>query len=221
MPFTMTHLIIADNLSKIFAAHIKNLPQFYLGNISPDAVHHRANYISDFKRDCHLCASDEKWGVITKNDEWKSNVIHFLSSHREAENHDFILGYCCHLLTDIYGNMALWIPFKQKYRPEIEKGYGNLYHQETNKVDIELALTHENKDIYWENIRQSVAVDLEDIIYAAEVEKQKDNILNVWFKDKERQDLSSHEVVTIESTMDFIKNAVDFVAPVLREYFYE
>ena len=52
-----------------------------------------------------------------------------------------------------------------------------------------------------------------------EIEKQKDNILNQWYKGKEQQDLSANEAVTIESTMDFIKNAVDFVSPVLQNYF--
>ena len=112
MPYTMTHLIIADNVSKVFTKNIKNLPQFYLGNISPDAVHNRANYISNYKKKSHLCVGDEKWGMITNNDEWKNNVISFLNNHKNFENHDFIVGYCCHILSDIYQNIALFIPFK-------------------------------------------------------------------------------------------------------------
>jgi len=122
MPYTMTHLIIADNVSKVFTKNIKNLPQFYLGNISPDAVHNRANYISNYKKKSHLCVGDEKWGMITNNDEWKNNVISFLNNHKNFENHDFIVGYCCHILSDIYQNIALFIPFKQKYAGEMEKG---------------------------------------------------------------------------------------------------
>lgn len=217
MPYAMTHLIIADNLSEIFANHIKNLPQFYLGNLSPDAVHNRANYISDYKKDSHLCVGEEKWGMITNNDEWKNSVISFLNNHKYSENRDFVLGYCCHILSDIYNNIALWIPFKQKYRDEIEKGFGP--QEETNKVDIELALTHEKKDIFWLNIQHSTGVDIADIIYATEIEKQKDNILYLWYKNKERQDLTSHKIITIESIMEFIKNAIDFVAPVLQNHF--
>ena len=218
MPYTMTHLIIAGNVSKVFAKHIKNLPQFYLGNIAPDAVHNRANYISDYKNNSHLCVGDEKWGMITNNDEWKNNVISFLNNQKISENYDFIVGYCCHLLSDIYQNIALFIPFKQKYADEIEKGIGNLMLRETNMIDIELALTHGKKDIFWSNIRQSAGVDLKDIIYATEIEKQKDNILNIWYSDKERQDLTSNEIVTVESTMNFIKNAVDFAVFALQEH---
>ena len=218
MPYTMTHLIIADKVSKIFSKHIKNLPQFYLGNIAPDAVHNRANYISDYKKDSHLCVGDEKWGMITNNDEWKNSVINFLNNHKNSENHDFIVGYCCHILSDIYNNIALWIPFKQKYADEIDKGRNNLMMRETNMIDIELALTHEKRDIFWSNIKQSVGVDLAGIIYATEIEKQKDNILNTWYADKERPDLTSNEVVTVEVIMDFIENAVDFVMLTLQEH---
>jgi len=214
----MTHLIIADNISKVFTKHIKNLPQFYLGNIAPDAVHNRANYISDYKKDSHLCVGDEKWGMITNNDEWKSNVINFLNNHKNSEDYDFIVGYCCHILSDIYNNIALWIPFKQKYPDKIEKRADNLMLQETNMIDIELALTHEKKDVFFANIKQSADVDLVGIIYTAEIEKQKDNILNIWYADKERQDLTSNEVVTVEIIMNFIKNAVDFIVLTLQEH---
>ena len=221
MPYTMTHLIITENLSKIFTNQIKDLPQFYLGNVAPDAVHNRADYISDYKKESHLCVGDEKWGMTTNIDEWKSNVIKFLNNHKNSENHDFIVGYCCHILSDIYNNMALWIPFKQRYADEaheIEKGRVNLMQRETNMVDIELALTHEKKDIFWSNIQQSTGIDLAGIIYAAEIERHKDNILNIWYADKERKDLTSNEVVTVEIIMNLIKNAVDFIVLTLQEH---
>jgi len=218
MPYAMTHLIVADNVSKVFAKHIKNLPQFYLGNIAPDAVHNRANYISDYKKDSHLCVGDEKWGMTTNTDEWKNNIIDFLNKHKNSENRDFILGYCCHILADICQIVTLFIPFKQKYADEIEKGIVDLMLRETNMVDIELALTHEKRDIFWANIRQSAGIDLADIIYAAEIEKQKDNILNIWYADKEWQDLTSNKIVTIDSITNFIKNAVDFIVLTLQEH---
>ena len=67
----MTHLIISENISKIFASRINSLPQFYLGSIAPDAVHNRTNYISDYKKASHLITGNEKWGFVTENDEWK------------------------------------------------------------------------------------------------------------------------------------------------------
>ena len=217
MPYTMTHLIIADKVSNVFSRHISNLPQFYLGNIAPDAVHNRANFTYDYKKDSHLCIGNEAWGKITDVDGWKNNAVSFLNNHKNSENHDFILGYCCHILSDICQYVALWTPFKQKYAGEIEKGIDKLLLHETIMIDIELALTHEKRDVFWSNIRQSAGIDLPGIIYAAEIEKQKDNILHIWYADKAQQDLTLNQVVTVEIIMDFIENAVDFVVLTLQD----
>jgi hypothetical protein len=218
MPYVMTHLIIADNVSKIFARNVRNMPQFILGNIAPDAVHNRANYISDYKKDSHLCVGDQEWGKITNNDDWKNNVINFLRIHKNAENRDFILGYCCHLLSDICQNVTLFMPFKQKYGDEVDKEIGDLMLMETKMIDIELALSYERKEYFGLNIENSIGIDMEGLIYASEIEKQKDYILNIWYADKERQDLSSNEIVTVEIIMNFIKRATDFIVYTLKEH---
>jgi len=114
MSFTMTHLIIAESISEIFDNHALSLPQYYLGSIAPDAVHNRENYISDFKKNSHLITDDNKWAMVTNNDNWINNVASFLKKHKNSEHYDFILGYCCHILTDIYNNINVWTPFRIK-----------------------------------------------------------------------------------------------------------
>jgi len=216
MAFTMTHLIISKNISEIFKNHIESLPQFYLGSIAPDAVHNRANYISDYKKESHLITGTEKWGMITNYDRWKRNIIEFLNKRKYSEHHDFILGYCCHVLGDLYNTINVWTPFRLKYANELEKGV-NIHHQENYKIEIELALTYESRNDFWLHLANSNSIDLPPIIYAAELDKQKDNILNSWYKDKERQDISTNKIRTYESEMDFIKNATDFVTLIFQE----
>ena len=216
MPFTMTHLIISKNISGIFENQIKNLPQYYLGSIAPDAVHNRANYISEYKKASHLITGTEEWGFVTNNDEWENNVIAFFEKHKKTENHDFILGYCFHAILDMFNNINVWTPFRIKHADELKKGYGNIHHQECSKLDIELALTYEGREEIWHYLSKSISIDLPDIIYATEIDKQKDNILKSWYQDKERQDISSNKIRTYETEMDFIKNATDFVARIFQ-----
>ena len=121
MPFQMTHLHIAKRLHELYPKRINDLSQFYLGAVSPDAVHNRAGYISDYKKKSHLCVGDEQWGLVTNNDEWIENVIGFLKDNKDSDNYDFILGYSCHILSDIYNNIAVWTPFRLKYQDEIKK----------------------------------------------------------------------------------------------------
>ncbi len=221
MPFTMTHLYIAKNIYKFSNISIKDLSQFYLGTIAPDAVHNRANYKPEYKKLSHLYAGEEGWGKIANNDEWIENAINLLLNHRNSKNYDFILGYCVHILSDVYNNIAVWTPLKQKYQLDYNGGfhqqesekldYGRLYQQENEKIDIELALILDNKDDFWYYIEKSKAISLNDVIFEDEIEKQKENILYHWYKDKERQDISSNKLITIQSTMKFIEDASNFI----------
>ena len=211
MPFQMTHLRIAQEIYKLHPSAIKNLPQFYLGTVAPDAVHNRSGYISAYKKASHLCVGNEPWGMLTNNEEWTENVLSFLQEHKNADHYDFTLGVVCHILSDIYNNMTVWTPFRLKYPVEGEKGYNGLYYQESEKVEIELSLDTDNEKNFWMYLRNSTAVDFSGIIFSEEIKKHKENILYRWYKDKEHQDLSRNETVTMESTMDFIKNATEFI----------
>ena len=217
MAFTMTHLIISKNISEAFESRIGNLPQFYLGTIAPDAVHNRADYSPDFKKASHLYAGPERWGMITNHGEWINSVITFFNERKNSGDRDFIIGYCTHVLTDIYNNKNEWIPFKERYPGEIEKGYGNRHHQESGRIDIELALTYDGREMFRQYLAASRSIDLPEIIYAGEMNEQVNNILNLWYKDKKRPDIASNTIVTYESNMDFIKEASGFAADVLRE----
>ena len=212
MAFTMTHLIIADNINTIYADNICDLPQFFLGSIAPDAIHNRAGYVSDFKKNSHLCTGNEKWGMLTNNEENTDNAIEFLRENINSKDRDFIIGYCTHILTDIYNNIALWTPFRERYSYDLDKGYGSLYHNENNLIDIHLALTHEKIGMFWRYLTESRGVDLPDYIYAAEIEAQKDKILNIWYRGKELPDLSSNTFITYDVVMDLIEKATDYTA---------
>ena len=178
MPFAMTHLIISYNLIKILPDMISDLPQFYLGSIAPDAVHNRANFILKFMKQSQLFVGEAKWGFITNNDECINNVIKFLKDNSTSDNYDFILSYCTHILTDVYNNIQIWTSFRLKHPDELGKEYGIIHHRENNKIDIEFALTYGHRDELWRYLSESRSVDIPDIIYADEIEKQKDNILN-------------------------------------------
>ncbi len=217
MPFQMTHLHIAKNIYQRFPERIKDLPQFYLGTIAPDAVHNREGYVSDYKKASHLCVGNERWGMFTNNDEWIESVLRFLNKNGKSDDYCFILGYGCHILSDIYNNIAVWTPYRLKYPEELLKGYGGLYHQESEKVEIELALKEENKDIFWVHLEKAKAISINDIIFAEEVDKQKENLLYKWYKDRGYPDTSSNKVVTIESTMKFIEDATDFIMSIMGQ----
>jgi len=216
MPFIMTHLIIAKNLSEIYADQIKDNPQFYLGSAAPDAVHNRVNYRSEYKKASHLCVGGERWGYVTNNDEWEANIIAFIKDRIKSADLDFILGYCAHTLADLYNNVHSWTPFRLKYPDEAAKGYDNLHHWESELVDIELGLTYPGKENFRQFLMASRSVDLPDIVFADEIDKQKDLILNRWYANKERPDVSRNMHVTCGSMNEFIKNATGYIVSIFN-----
>ena len=162
MPFLMTHLYAAKKLYDLKCIDINSLPQFYLGVAAPDAVHNRVDYTSEYKKESHLCVGDGAWGMLTNDDEWSDNVLNFLNTH---ENTDFLMGYCIHILTDIYNNMTVWGSFRQKYQGQ----YGGLYHQESTAVDIELGLNPQNENDFWFHIKKSEEFEFYNLISCQEL----------------------------------------------------
>jgi len=216
MPFVMTHLIIARNLSEIYAEQIKDIPQFYLGSAAPDAVHNRANYRSDYKKASHLCVGDERWGYVTNNDEWEASIIAFMNDRIKSADRDFILGYCAHTLADLYNNVRSWTPFRFKYPDEAAKGYDNSHHRESELVDIELGLTYPGREDFRRLLMASRSVDLPDIVFAEEIDKQRDLILNNWYVDKKHPDISRNMHVTRDNMNELIEGATGYIVRIFN-----
>lgn len=217
MPFHMVHLHIAKNIYSLLSGKITDLPRYYLGNLAPDAVHTRMDYNPGYKKTSHLCVGDVRWGMASNNDEWTENVLKFLHDNINSPDHDFIVGYCCHILSDIYNNITVWMPFRLKYPDEFEKGYGGLYHRESDKIDIELGLRNENSDDFWRHLEKSEPFDFRDLVSAEDMKKHRDNILYKRYSGKEHPDLSSNRLITLESTMKFTEDASIFIAGKIKD----
>ena len=174
MPFPMQHICIAKKIIELNPNIIKNFPQYYLGNLAPDAIHFRDNFKINDKFISHLCAGDEKWGEISNNEEWTDNVLKFLNGYNESENIDFIYGYCVHILADMRNNVEFWTPFKLKIYhstkiPDSNKGYDaeaiKMFHADLLNADIRLYNTAEFKDEVWGILNRSNGVTLDSIIF--------------------------------------------------------
>ncbi|GKX30893.1 hypothetical protein SH1V18_33730 [Vallitalea longa] len=211
MPFAMTHLLIAHNIIKD-TPQIKNPNDFMLGSVAPDSVHNRSNYDSDMKFKSHLCVGNEKWGRVTNNDEWAKNVLAFLDKNRNANNKDFIYGYCCHILADIQNNIKIWTPFRKSIEGNSEKG--NMYHEESYIIDYELYLHPERKKI-WEYLEKSTAYDINDIVKESEINLMKQRILGESYVDRESIDVSENEYVTLPNIIEFISEESKYIKNIL------
>jgi hypothetical protein len=93
MPYQMVHMCIARKVVQLKPNVIRNLPQYYLGSLAPDAVHFRADFDVKDKKASHLCVGDERWGEISNNEAWAENIIQFSETRRVSEDIDFMYGF--------------------------------------------------------------------------------------------------------------------------------
>ena len=218
MAYPMSHLCVAKKIVDLSQGKIRDLPQFYLGNIAPDAVHFREDFTGVDKKETHLCISDDAWGFVTNNDEWIEDVLSFLSSRVGSSDFDFYLGYCTHILTDICNNINVWTAFRTEHPGEWDgKGYGDILHIEAAAVDLQLSQRFEAKKEVWDELEKSHIMEIEGRVSKEEVDRIRTNILYIQYSGIEQQDTTKNKLVTHESTKRFIDLAVDFVMQHLRK----
>lgn len=194
MPFPMVHLCIADKILQS-SNRLKNEAGFILGSIAPDAVHFRGNYSSDYKKVSHLCLSNKKWGEVTENDAWLKNVLKVLQENNNSRNNDFYYGYCIHIISDILWNIKIWIPYRKKYKQELEKFHqvgGSTMHKECNDIDFLLYKEQENNNKLWENIENANSIDIPNIVDVDEIDRLRDNIINRQYIDRQVMDCDNN-----------------------------
>ena len=99
MPSIAVHLTLAHAAAK--ALGVTDLPQFYLGNIAPDAVN-----VSGF------APAEERYAAHLRSrsySEWKRQISAYRAAHAEeyALCPDFLTGVLLHLYTDIAWDEAV------------------------------------------------------------------------------------------------------------------
>lgn len=224
MPFPMVHMCIARKVIELNPNTVKDLPQYYLGSLAPDAVHFRTNFEPKDKKVTHLCVGDERWGEISNNEDWASNVINFIDENRDSENMDFIYGYCIHILTDMRSNVDFWSPFKLKFYNSLKiPDYGSLYDSEAINIlnvddiyaDIRLYQTSEFQSELWDILSKANGITLDGIAYEDEINKIRDNILYNQYKDKSIDKSYVGKFITYEDYLNFIDKTAKIITGML------
>jgi len=218
MPFPMIHLNIAKKIITLHPELIKNPSQFYLGALAPDSIHFRAEFIANDKKTTHLCVGDENWGEITNNPEWIDNVISFWHRHKDLDNSCFTLGYCIHILSDIYGNIHIWTPFRQKMNLQMKDYYGGVHHNRQASIDFKLAYEFAHKKEVWDLLEKSEAVMIPNIAFANDIEKQKRRILREQYEDI-TEDKRIIDETSYQHALNQIENTTKFISQTLTTYF--
>ena len=202
----MSHLYISETLLK--KLKLDNIPQYYLGSLAPDAVHFRNEFNRSHKRISHLYKNLDRENLDIYINHWKNNVENFFIGHNSKEVYEFTLGYCIHLMADIYNYKYIWTPFKLKFGRENDKVYQN----ECLTVDFEILQKENYKAKLLPILDQSKELDFFDLITQEELTGLKNNIINIQYEDKESVDNSGNKFITYEKMKEHNNDMVKYIA---------
>ena len=169
------------------------------------------------KKKSHLCVGDEKWGRTTDNDGWRARVLEVTTEIRDDADGDFLLGYCCHILTDIENNIRIWMPYVKENRDAPDRGGTSVYHQESAVIDYALYLSEPQREAMWGLLSDAEGRDVGDLVTGNEIGLMKQDLLHRLYEGERDADVSRLRTVTMPVARKFIGEVSACVEQLLRQ----
>lgn len=196
MPLPMVHFGISHNLVK--KLKLSDVSLFYLGSISPDAVHVRDNFIRADKNTSHLYDADIE--------VWRKNAKNLILRNSAVSENEFYTGYGIHILTDIYWSETVFSMFKDRYNEDHTpiQDEQMAYYNDTDKLDFELHDKCEYRPQIWNYLLNRKPVSINGLVSLDEVDLWKEQILH-WFDKGESKHKNPIKYITHDDLIAFIE----------------
>jgi hypothetical protein len=218
MAFPMSHLYIAQNILDNMPIKPKDIPHYFLGTLAPDAIHFRKNYSRSLKRKSHLYINLEKHDLEKFVESWRTNVIELFCKNKSGDNFEFLLGYCIHIMTDIYSHKNIWIPFDLKYSDRKDIDYKKIYRDESLSVDYEIFQKNNYEETIFPIIGRAQEIDFLELITKADLCGIKDNILNKQYSSKSGiKVIENKYIIKYDKTMENNNKIIEYIQEELIE----
>jgi len=200
----MVHLYVAKNIYDLGLKDI-DLPQFYLGTISPDAIHMRDNSDRNDKNKVHLIPVEKKWSDIDEN-KYYEFIFEYVKMNQYNVNMNFLWGYIIHILTDMHWTKKIYNDFKDKYKNDSSpiQDERMAYYNDTDKLDQILFNEGGNcvKNI-WKYLNNSKSINFLDILSENEINLWKERTLH-WYDSGESKHKNPIRYITKIDIQNFI-----------------
>lgn len=196
MPLPMVHLGIA-----IAYCEYTSVPaSFYLGNISPDAIHMRKNTDRQDKRRTHL-ELNEIGDISLLETTYKEYMLR----KSDTDWQWFVRGYFAHLLTDYYWLHTIYKNYSERASVErfTSKQKRIIYYQETDQIDYNLYRTKDWKDSVWKDLIEMKSYDFEPLISFDEINFWRMRTIH-WFDLISEEPLIQPQYITESQVNDFM-----------------
>ena len=208
MPLPMVHLLVANSIK---CEKVNKTAEYFLGAISPDAVHMREDYKREYKTASHF-------GI--KNVGSLENIKDFLKiieNAKEDERKNFLKGYLVHLLTD-----KLWLDtlYEDVYLKNYESDAApsldirEAYYNDTDQIDLALYRKMPQRNGIFEMVEKAEIFGIDKVLRSENVYMWKVRTLN-WFGSENRQYMPL-KYIKYEDVIEFSKFASSKIEELLE-----
>lgn len=243
MAGTVMHLVVADRLLEQLG--IQNPGYFYCGNLAPDAIMNRKNYVREMKRHTHF-----KDGIRLHELREPGNFQVYLGKlmdfyHTLVEkpdpHHEIYFGYLTHMLVDELYLLHFRDGFVDQLIAEgkspTDEAFFRLFTKDVYLVDLELVRTYAFHHPMPESLRIGEEYEIPGLVTCQELSDSKEFIINMNFKkaeaaEKPRDEVNQFyypdvsdqftkelKVMTMQQNLDFIELCVREVPQILAQRF--
>ena len=204
MALLMVHLLVADLWAQGHPAYLAS-PEYYLGAISPDAIHIRDHDDKSRKDEFHLY-------------NWRSLHREPVEAYWKDHHAPFDIGFGVHVLTD-----CQWVPRYVKRLPGILLPSGKLntdvYYNDTFVTDFELLRTTPRLQTVLDMIEEAQAPDDHPLLTRYEFDEWRREMLKAY-----RAECPRHDPVRFIDTryvLDFVNDSIPLIEEIYGECFSE
>ena len=204
MPLPMVHFNVAKNL--LDNNLLSNQAEFYLGVLSPDAIHMRENHTRTDKSVTHL-----NYKIY--------EVENFLEDHKNSPNIIFYLGYAVHILTDIFWRETVL----EQYRSRLEeedypaKEISTAYYNDMNLMDLELYKSKKWRKDIWYQLENLPGISANFFVTAKETEGWKNKMLS-WYDIIESKYQYPIKYINIDEIDLFVQDATKKIKDIIKVF---
>ena len=200
MALTMVHLLAADRWARDRREYAQS-PEFFLGAVSPDAIHIRDHDDKSHKDEIHLY-------------NWRSLHREPVEAYLRAHRTPFDVGYAVHVLTD-----CQWVPRDMEQLPGLMKPDGKLnidrYYNDTFVTDFALYHSHPRLEQLLGLIATAAVPEDHPLLTAYEFTEWRKVILDAY-----RGECPRHDPVRFIDeayVLDFVNDSTPLIDEVLAE----
>ena len=146
-----------------------------------------------------------------------NDVIKYINKSSKNNDIDFVYGYGIHILADIFNNIKIWTPFRIE---NIGKNFEELHKiasVENMSIDLQLYQNCIFKTEIMESLRNSKSFNFQNIVYEEDMDKIKNNLLNIQYNKVELVNNDKNKIITLEDTFEFINFSVENIIKIMKE----